>query len=707
MSLRRAGYLMTTSLAVVALVATPMQAYAQDAGPPLYTQSQSEDPPALVGRVATIEGTVSYHAASETEWSPAVLNAPVTNGDGYWTQPQATAEIEVGASSLWLDSSTELDIATLDGTALTASQPQGELYVHLRSLQPGESYTIETPRGSVTMAAGGRYEIDAGDTQDPTTVTVLDGTAQVSAEGVSLQVQANQTATVTGDGTFQGSVGPLVQDPFLSAMQQRERPAAPQGVAAPPVVAQMTGGEDLNAYGTWQDNQDYGQVWYPQVASDWVPYREGRWSYIAPWGWTWVDAAPWGFAPFHYGRWVQVGPRWGWAPVYPGYSPAYRPVYAPALVTFFGIGAGVALGVGIGFGLGAAYGPGANVGWVPLGPREPYFPPYRVSRVYVNRVNVTNIRNVTNIYNQAGARRALPIGNYANARAATLVPARTMADSQPVRQSFRQPNAADLARTHGLVDRAPIAPTGRTLGLSPRVAQRLKVSDVTPGRAPGPKLRPAASVAQTGRPARPALRPAAPGARPAATPLAQTRPNAVRPTPAPAERTRPGAPGPAINRPAGGEIARPGLPPLRQPGARPTERPAMTPNRPQGARPGESAVPGPKIAPRGEARPVPRGPTTAPTARPPTAQPAARPATPHAAPARAERPAPTRPSIVERRQPAQAHAPTTQQREGAAQARQHADQQRQRAAPARQQPPQQSERAARPQPRREDKKPPQ
>jgi hypothetical protein len=189
MSLRRAGYLMTTSLAVVALVAAPMQAHAQDAGPPLYTQSQSEDPPALVGRVATIEGTVSYHVASETEWSPAVLNAPVTNGDGYWTQPQALSELEVGASSLWLDSSTELDIATLNGSALTASQPQGELYVHLRSLQPDESYTIETPRGSVTMATGGRYEIDAGDTQNPTMVTVLDGSAQISGDGISLQLR--------------------------------------------------------------------------------------------------------------------------------------------------------------------------------------------------------------------------------------------------------------------------------------------------------------------------------------------------------------------------------------------------------------------------------------------------------------------------------------------------------------------------------------
>ncbi len=82
----------------------------------------------------------------------------------------------------------------------------------------------------------------------------------------------------------------------------------------PAVVAAMPGGDDLATYGTWSDSADYGQVWYPQVASGWVPYSDGYWSYVAPWGWTWVDSDPWGFAPFHYGRWADIGGRWGWVP---------------------------------------------------------------------------------------------------------------------------------------------------------------------------------------------------------------------------------------------------------------------------------------------------------------------------------------------------------------------------------------------------------
>jgi hypothetical protein len=545
MTIRRNLYLMTTTLAVAGMIGAPLQAYAQEPGPPgaapAYDQNPSADPPARVGRLATIQGTVSTHAANETAWSPAVLNAPVSDGDAFWTEPQALAEIEVTASSVWMSESTEFDLTTLNDTVMHASEPQGELYVHLRGLQPGETYTIETPRGTVTMAAEGRYEIGAGDTQTPTTVTVLDGAAQITGNNIALQVHANQTASITGGTTFEGAVGPMSQDAFLAAMLQREQPVAPRGVAPPPVVAQMTGGEDLNAYGSWDTNSDYGSVWYPQVDAGWAPYREGRWSYVAPWGWTWVDAAPWGFAPFHYGRWVQIGPRWGWTPVYPGFGGGYRPVYAPALVGFFGIGVGI--GIGVGFGIGA-FGERANIGWVPLGPREAYFPPYGASRGYLDRVNVTNIRNTTNIYNEVNTRRSMTINQYANSHAAVVVPARAMVDSRPVNAVATRPSEAQLASTRALVDRAPVTPGSHTLGLTPRAAQQLHVPVAQPTRAPGPQVTPNA-------------------ARAGAPPLRQ----ATGPAREPAGH---GAPGPAIGAP--NRTA--GTPELRQPGARPpaTER---------------------------------------------------------------------------------------------------------------------------------------
>ena len=99
--------------------------------------------------------------------------------------------------------------------------------------------------------------------------------------------------------------------------------------------------DDLDSYGSWSVQPEYGNVWFPRtVAAGWVPYRDGHWAWIDPWGWTWVDDAPWGFAPFHYGRWAYFDRGWGWVP-----GPrTVRPVYAPALVAFVG-GSGFSVAV--------------------------------------------------------------------------------------------------------------------------------------------------------------------------------------------------------------------------------------------------------------------------------------------------------------------------------------------------------------------------
>jgi len=72
------------------------------------------DPPARVGRLAGVVGTVSFHTADQTEWAPATLNYPVVAGESFWTEPQARAEIQVGPAEFRLDESTALDVVALD-----------------------------------------------------------------------------------------------------------------------------------------------------------------------------------------------------------------------------------------------------------------------------------------------------------------------------------------------------------------------------------------------------------------------------------------------------------------------------------------------------------------------------------------------------------------------------------------------------------------
>jgi hypothetical protein len=431
-----------------------------------------DDPPALVGRLATIDGTVSFHTKDETTWAAATPNYPITSGNALWADANSHAGIQLGANDVSLGSQTELDIDHLDDQTFQASLPQGTVFLNLRALSNGDQIQIATPRGTVNISQPGRYEIYSGDQSHPSTVTVLDGAAQVNGDNnLNLPVAAGQTGVLQDNG--QGgpvnatiAQAPAGEDELMAWARSREpQPVAAAQAAPPPETAQMTGAQDLSSYGTWSASPDYGNVWYPQVATDWVPYRSGHWAWVAPWGWTWVDDAPWGFAPFHYGRWVQIGHRWAWAPrpvVVVG-APVV-PVYAPALVTFVGdIG-----GVGVSLSLG-----GPSVGWVPLGPREVYYPPYRVSDRYVRNVNVTYVKNVNiiNVHNTTVVNN-VTVDHFVNHGAVTVVSRDTMTRSQRVSSNIQRVDQHQLEQMHGYNNRqAPFAPTAQTVGLTPTEAK--------------------------------------------------------------------------------------------------------------------------------------------------------------------------------------------------------------------------------------------
>ncbi len=576
------------ALGLLAAPLLPVPALAQQAPATVSPDAQAPvNPPARVGRLAQVAGQVSFHTESEDQWQPAVLNYPVTAGNAFWTQPGSQAAIELDNARIAMNGGTEFDITALDESTLQAIQPQGEAYIHLRNLPQGQTMVITTPRGTVQLLSSGRYEIAAGDTQNPTLVSVLDGQAQVTGPGVDLALGGGQTATISGQDSFTGSISTLIPDPFFAAQLARERPPLPPapaagegvpggpfGAAPPPVVAQMTGGADLAVIGTWSSSPEYGAVWYPPVSPGWVPYREGHWAYVAPWGWTWIDAAPWGFAPFHYGRWVMVGPRWAWVPVVaagPAYAPPLyaRPVYAPALVSFFHIGinlGGVAVGITAG---GIAAG---AIGWVPLGPREIYYPPYRVTPAYVRQVNIFNAPQVTRIVNinrTVIVQRNVTINNFVNRRAVTVVPARVMVASQPIAPAVQHlPRAQLLGAARPVIGQAPLRPTVATLGVTPHVAQQLHI--VPAGRplplrpvAPGPRIvaRPVVPPRAPGvahpPPPRPALRPVLPAPKlapiyhppvpvaPKSVPLVKPAPLPGVPKPAPYHPPVPVAPKPA------------------------------------------------------------------------------------------------------------------------------------------------------------------
>ena len=444
---------------IVLAVTTALSLSLSLAAPGIARAQSTLTPPTRVGQVASINGQVSFADNATQGWTQATLNYPIVSGDALYTQPGARASIAIDASRITLNSGAELTFTHLGNRSVTAALAQGEVFFDLRYLAPGDSYAITTPRGTVTLSQNGRYDIIAGDANRPTEISTVRGNAALQTQDVALTITAGQTAYLQGSQPVSASLTPLRRDRFIESFNQTAYIAPPSYV--PSSVEQMTGAAQLSAYGSWQQAPNYGAIWYPTVPPGWVPYHYGHRAYVAPWGWTWVDNEPWGFAPFHYGRWVQYGGRWGWAPAYEGapYNPYQPPVYAPALVSFFSVGSGVAISVGLGVG---AFAEG-NIGWVPLGPQEPYLPWYRCRPDYVRDLNVGDVRNinrVTTIYNNntTVVNNTRIINNYygptrlINRGAATVIPAAAMRQGLAVQGVARPAPQVILAAAH------PIAP---------------------------------------------------------------------------------------------------------------------------------------------------------------------------------------------------------------------------------------------------------
>src|ERR1700730_5968776 len=384
-----------------------------------------EEPPARVGRVSFVSGQLGFHTAGETAWSAAAVNYPVATRGSFWAEPQSRAELRVGSRTIDLAGNSQLDITKLNQQVMQLGLPQGRINLNVRTLLEGESTEIALPRGAVWLLQPGIYDIDAGTADDPARIAVFEGSARFVGGTVEVAMKAGDTAVISGKETLTAAVEHATPDAF--AKWCRSRDYREQRLASPYYISpQMTGYEELDEYGGWRSSAQYGEVWYPRsVPAGWVPYREGQWVWVEPWGWNWVDAEPWGFAPFHYGRWAQIDDQWGWIPG--DYAP--QPVYAPALVGFLG-------DVDAGYWQTADAGPA--VGWFPLGPGEVYWPSYTRDSASIRNLNLTSVAAAT-IPQIAGAagRNADPPPqvrdqNFANRGAATVVPAQVFANAGKV-----------------------------------------------------------------------------------------------------------------------------------------------------------------------------------------------------------------------------------------------------------------------------------
>jgi len=413
-------------------------------------QDQAQDPPGRVGRLDFTSGSISFQPGGQGDWVAAVVNRPLTTGDNLWADKDSRAELQIGSTSIRMNSETSVTLLDIDDVNTQVRLSMGTMIVRVRHLDDEDHFEIDTPNLAFVVQRPGEYRLDVNADGTQTEATVWHGRGEVTGGGASYVVVAGQEASFAGTDQLDHQINQVPANDDFDAWAFDRDQHEDSAESSNYISTEMTGYQDLDEYGKWSYEGDYGPVWAPAaVPYGWAPYRFGHWVFVAPWGWTWVENEPWGFAPFHYGRWAFIGASWFWVP-----GPVVvRPVFAPALVAFVGGG---------GFGLGVGF--GAGVAWFPLGPREVFVPWYHTSRVYVNNVNITNthinVTEVTRLYN-TNVRV-----NYVNqhvANGVTAVSRDTFVNARAVNSNLAHVDAKQLAE----------APVSRSLPVPPEKASVL------------------------------------------------------------------------------------------------------------------------------------------------------------------------------------------------------------------------------------------
>jgi len=367
-------------------------------------QTASAESVLTAGRIQKVDGevslsTLSNNASEQSKWSDATANTPFSVGDRIYTNDNSQASLAFsGRNFARLQPNTSLDVLSLDRRRTQLALRDGSAMFDVGYLEPGQVFEVGTPYGAVDLNQPGLYNVGFGNNGN-VLVSVLSGLAQVVGLGGSGQISKGQMLTLLGqtaadvvlsnlDGRQAGyyvddyyryqypqyydgrysDYNAYLNDPYYFDPYRRN-------ISYQYASPYIPGLSDLDYYGNWQNVNGYGYAWTPRVDNGWSPYQQGYWINDYPYGPTWVSSEPWGYAPYHYGRWAFVGDRWYWVP--DGVNTT--PMYSPALVGFI---------------------PNQNdIGWVPLGPSDPYvahyydngWNPYYLSRQDLYQQHLMNL----------------------------------------------------------------------------------------------------------------------------------------------------------------------------------------------------------------------------------------------------------------------------------------------------------------------------
>ena len=152
----------------------------------------SYDPPGRAARLAVTEGQVWLYHPDQGEWVSANINRPLTSGDRLATDRGARAEVEIGSTTVRIDSSTELDLQAIDDDRATLRLVGGSVFARVYDVRNAGRVEVATDAGRFVVQRAGVYRIDHVD--GASHATVYQGQARYEGPNSGLALEAGQRA---------------------------------------------------------------------------------------------------------------------------------------------------------------------------------------------------------------------------------------------------------------------------------------------------------------------------------------------------------------------------------------------------------------------------------------------------------------------------------------------------------------------------------
>jgi hypothetical protein len=364
MKLRKPFGSFAAALALVMAGGLSVSAYAQDgyhigesgaAAPQSMDAPQDQAPaaastensgPVRIARFSYVSGNVTWRPDGDTDWTAGTVNTPMRQGAQVWVGDGGRAELQFDDGSvIRLGSGAVLSLETLfsdtQGEFTELKMTDGLASMDLRT--DHSIYQIDTPHGSVKSVGPSRVRVGVDEDVE---IGVREGSATLDGAQGKMDLHTGDYVDVRDDSTPYAIAVLPGEDSWDKFTDDRHALMTHVDPNLPENMQYVAG--DIDNYGTWRDDAQYGRVWCPNESATWQPYHDGNWVWCDPFGWTWVGTEPWGWAPYHYGSWVHRRWGWGWAP-----GPRYQ-YWSPGVVSF------------------SYY--GSDVCWAPLAPAECVYP---------------------------------------------------------------------------------------------------------------------------------------------------------------------------------------------------------------------------------------------------------------------------------------------------------------------------------------------